>query len=357
MVRRQEETMAYSMQAGACPVVPVTALFDGSGGKALSFSVHSVGLTFYMLRDCLCFGQERGQAITPVSPGGSIPCIFQESCPYPVHEPLLAGIVKANLCASEVEVEEAVPLYPFGSTNLWHWTLESLPKLLALESTGYNGPYIIPAQSLADPASVVRQSLAMFDIAESRLLPSGPLYRVKRLILPQRLSGFGLKDNMPLCEFLRGRLLEAVGSLEGAKRLYVRRIGRRRVMNEGDVLEVLSEFGFTVMTPEEHSQKEQWRLMTNVECSVMPHGANSTLTLLQKPRSGAVEFYSNRYVSYSNLHSARLLKLRYVPFVEELDQTDYTHVSESVSSFLSQGLQTDIAVDPKILRILLESLL
>ena len=348
--------MAYSIDVTACPVVPVSAFYGKGIDRARSFSVQHIGLSFYMLPDCRCFGDPY-QAIAPVANSGTIPCIFQESCPYLATEFSLAPIIAANLDKQEVELEEAVPLYAFGSRNLWHWTLESLPKLLALEDSGYTGLYIIPASDWSDPQSVIRQSLDMFGIAPERLAPSGPVYRVKRLILPQRLSGFHLKENMPLCEYLRERLVRAAGTLEGTKRLYIRRIGRRKVINEEEVLNLLAEFGFSVMTPEEYSQKEQWRTMTNVECSVMAHGANSTLTMLQKPRSAVVELFSNQYVSYNNMHAVRLLKLRYVPLVEELDAADYPHISTPVSEFLATGLQTDVAVNTSFLKIVLESLL
>lgn len=313
-----------------------------------------LGLGFYLLRDCLCFGR-RSQAVAPLAPSGTVSSLFRESCPYPANERLLAGIVREHLAAPVVEVETAAPLYPPGAFNLWHWTLESLPKLLALESAGYEGSYIIPADAAGE--SVIMRSLRMFGIGPGRLLPSGPVYRVKLMFLPQRLSGFDLPGNMPLCAFLRRRLIEAAGSLEGSRRLYVRRIGRRRILNEEDIMPVLDGFGFETMVPEELTLAEQWRHMTNVDCSVMAHGANSTLTLLQKPGSAAVELFGNRYVSYNNLHAARLLRLRYYPLVEDLDPASYPEENTPVCRFLQEGMNAGILADPVHLRIALEGLL
>ena len=323
-----------------------------SRGKELPFK--HLGLSCYLLRDILCFGQ-RFQAVAPLASSGRILCLFRESCPYPANEHQLAGVVKDYLDAPVVELETAVPLYPQGAANLWHWTLESLPKLLALESSEYTGSYIIPAY--ADAESVIMRSLRMFGIDQRRLFLSGPTYRVKLMVLPQRLNGFTLAENMPLTAFLRQRLLEAVGSLEGSKRLYVRRIGKRRILNEDDIMPVLNDFGLEVMVPEDLDPAEQWRRMTNVDCSVMAHGANSPLTLLQKPGSAAVELFGNRYVSYNNLHSVRLLRLRYYPLVEDLEPASYPGERAPVSDFLREGMNADILVDPVHLRIALESLL
>lgn len=279
--------------------------------------------------------------------------IFSESCHYPASDCRLAALaVQEWRAPSEcTAVDEAAPFYAPGSANLWHWTAENLPKLLALESIGYTGRYIV------DNASpVVRASLDMFRIPEERRLQARARYRVKRLMLPQRLSGFALPDYLPLVEFTRQKLLEAAGCLPGGKRCYIRRIGRRRPLNEEELLELLREFSFEIMTPEELPLAEQWRYMTNVDCSVMAHGSNSTLTLLQKPRSGCVEIFSNRYVSYNNLHAARLLRLRYHALVQDLD-VSVVPPGMSLEDFLWGGFEARPLVDLLHLRVLLESLL
>ena len=325
-------------------------------GRGRALELKHLGLSFYTLRDCLCAGQD-SQVIAPVPDSGGILCVFLDSVPYPSNEPQLFGILAKNLTRPEVEIEEAAPFFPPGAENLWHWTCESLPRLLALESTGYSGAYIVPAAAWSDENSVIMQSLGMLGIDHARLLPSGPLYRVRRMFLPQRLSGFELAEMLPLAEFLREKLLKACGSLEGSKRLYVQRIGRRKVLNEDKAMSVLDDFGFEVMTPESLSLKEQWRAMTNVECSVMAHGANSSLSLLQRPGSGMIELFGNRYTSYNNLHAARLLRLDYYPLVEELELANFPAEKSSVPEFLLQGMAVDITVDILHLRIILERML
>lgn len=347
--------MSFTFDEHNAPVAWAREYLDLDRGRGRILPIRHLGLEIYVLRDCLCFGRQF-QAVAPLSPSGSVTCLFRESCPYPANEPRLAGIVKEHLDAPLADVDTAVPLFPNGAANLWHWTLECLPKLLALESTGFTGAYIVPARELEREDSVITRSLRMFAIDPARVLPSGPTYRIKLMLLPQRLSGFDLADNMPLSGFLRQRLLEAAGALDGSKRLYVRRIGRRRVLNEDDILPVLRDFDFETMVPENLDLAAQWRCMTNVDCSVMAHGANSTLTLLQKPGSIAVEMFGNRYVSYNNLHAARLLKLRYYPLIEELDPASYPNERAPVADFLLEGMSADILVDPAHLRIVLEAL-
>ena len=79
----------------------------------------------------------------------------------------------------------------------------------------------------------------MHGIAKNRLYYNVVSYRVERLLLPPRLSGFTLADNMLLSGFLRERILAASGELPGTKRCYVRRAGARRIVNEADLYPLL----------------------------------------------------------------------------------------------------------------------
>ncbi len=315
------------------------------------FNLRKLGLTFHLIKDCAVLSAP-SQVIVPVHDGEQVPCIFLESCPYLANEASLAVDLRKTLHKPLIRLAEAAPFYPQGARNLWHWTTESLPKLLALEDNGYTGPYIVPGG-----CGMVDESLAMHGIAQERIYYNDASYFVERLMLPPRLSGFTLAENLPLAAFLRERILADAGSLPGAKRCYVRRIGARRIVNEEDILPILDEFGFERMIPEELSLREQYQYMTNVECSVMAHGANSTLTLAQRPESVCIEMFSNRYVSYNNLHAVRLLNLRYHSLVEDLGIFCAPSPAQSTDDYFAAGLKANLTVDPLHLRILLETAL
>ena len=349
--------MAVSLSPRGCPVVPAGEYLKRFPNRGRPVRLPELGLTLYGVSDCLCLGTD-SQALGPVH-GVELPFLFEESCPYIANEHELAGIAASALAANgaTLDIDEAVPLFPPGADNLWHFVTESLPKLLALERIGYTGPYIVPAYARTPRGAVIAQSLAMFGISEERLLYSGPAYRVRRLMLPQRLSGFSLADNMPLTGLLRDRLLEAAGTLPGSKCLYIQRIGRRKPRNENEVLALLNEYGFEVMIPEEHGLAEQWRMLTNADCSVMAHGANTTLTLVQPPRSAFIELFSHQFISYSNMHAVRLNRFRYHPLIEELEPSTYPGDRTPLEDFLREGRNDDPHVDTLHLRILLETVL
>ncbi|MDR2160978.1 MAG: glycosyltransferase family 61 protein [Desulfovibrio sp.] len=345
--------MRFSFDRDLHRLLPAAEYLSQFRHRGQANPISHLGLTIYRIRNCLYLGSH-AQAILPLQAHGALPYIFTESCPYLAHEPHLPSIVEH--CLDDLkdlpELDEAVPLFPPGADNLWHWTTESLPILLAMEAIGYAGPYIVPQGS-----PVPEQCFSMFGIPARRLLPGAAAYHIRNILLPQRLSGFSLPENMPLTRFLRAKMLEAAGSLPGAKRCYIRRTGRRRILNEEDLLAVLQDFAFKIMTPETLSLAAQWQYMSNVECSIMAHGANSTLILLQKPSSGCIELFSNRYVSYNNMHAVRLLRLRYYPLVEELNLSCALPDNPRLFPYLQNGLTADITADLWHVRIALESLL
>ena len=343
--------MSFSFSPTGCALLFAPEYLRHFPDRGRPFHLSKLGLTFHGIRDCLCLGSTR-QALLPVHKDGQLPFIFKESCPYPATEYGLPGMAASCLDAPVVEIDEAAPVFQTGSHNFWHWTMENLPKLLALEDMGYDGRYILP---YGEP--VIARSLEMFGIAPQRLLPSGALYRVERLILPPRCSGFTLVENLPLVEFLRRTILDVTGTEQGSRRVYIRRIGDRRLANERAVLPVLEDFGFETLVPEDLEYKEQFRCMTAVDCSVMVHGANSTLALFQKPRSTWVEMFNNRYVTYSNLHTVRAMKLRYHALVEDLELDTSPDTTTTVYDHLKAGMRADVTIDPMYLRIILENAL
>ena len=348
--------MSYAFTQTDCRTIAAAEYLRHFPKRGKAIRLPHLGYEIYGIRDCLCLGTI-SQAIAPVHLNNTLPLAFSDAVPYLANEVRLPATIGEALAQGPKaqDIDEAVPLYSPGVNNFWHFTFESLSKVLALESIGYTGPYIVPAAAAADEDSDLRQSLALFGISPDRLLPSGPAYRIQRLMLPGRLNGFNLADNMPFTGFLREKLLEAVGSETGSRRVYIRRLGRRKIVNEDELLAILQEYDFEIFSPEELTVAQEWRAMTNVSCSVMAHGANTAVTLLQKPHSGFMEFFSNSYVNYTSMHAVRLLRLRYMPLVEEMELSSYPDVRTPLEDFLTQGPDANIHVSALQARIFLEN--
>lgn len=161
----------------------------------------------------------------------------------------------------------------------------------------------------------VTEYLEMFNIKMDRVRFSDQPYLVCNTIIPPNFNGYQLKNSKDIILYIRKKILDITGKLDGNKRVYVKRICNRRVSNETEVIDILNKYDFDVLVPENLSVSEQFKYMSNVDFSVMAHGANCTLTICQKIKSKYIEFFSNDYVNYHMLGVINALNLFYTPLV------------------------------------------
>jgi hypothetical protein len=279
--------------------------------RGISFTDRRLGLKYHMIKNCIVFGLH-GQQILPIEKNNTV--IFEESFAYDHDEHGRWSLLYHNFQEEKsfdfINIDEAVPLYHVWSRNFWHWTLECLPKVLALEDRGYSGKYIV------FDSKFIIESLKLFNISEDRILYSDNGYIVKNLIVPPMYSGYDLSHKIVLVEYIRNKLLDAVGILSGNNRLYIKRTKDRIVLNEDKIIDILNKYDFDVIVPENYSVKEQFRIMTNVDFSVMAHGANCTLVFTQKMNSVFMELFSSAYIAYHSVSIIKTLNLDYIPLVE-----------------------------------------
>ena len=212
-----------------------------------------------------------------------------------------------------IEVDEAVPLAHLWSENFYHFTFECLPKLLAIEDLGYTGKYIVPNKKH------ILEYLNIFNISMDRILFSGKHYHVKNMIIPQNFNGYDLINKSDIINFLRDSLISKIGIDKINRRVYIKRIANRMIKNEDQVMKLLKTYDFFTLIPENFHVKDQFKLMTSADISLMPHGANCTLVLLQKKGSKYIECFDNNYVNYHTLGIIKALNLDYTPLVSYKD--------------------------------------
>ncbi|WP_257297846.1 DUF563 domain-containing protein [Haloarchaeobius sp. FL176] len=167
-----------------------------------------------------------------------------------------------------------IPRYP----NYYHWMVETVPKLRYVQryekSTGDSVTLVISP----DAPPFVDETLRALDWpAEKVERASEPAYAVQKLIIPsfpqRRPADF---------EWIRRQVLgNSATSLAAdgdGKNVYISRAGavERRVLNEGAVMEMLSEYGFKRYRLEERSLAENAHLFSEADIVVAPHGAGIT---------------------------------------------------------------------------------
>ncbi|MDL2267435.1 glycosyltransferase family 61 protein [Desulfovibrio sp. OttesenSCG-928-G15] len=265
---------------------------------------------FYMAKKCLVAGI-RTQNILPLWKNNNLKTVFEESHNY---QHLDGDRISSYISIRENDTEKidlAVPVFPLDARNFGHWILESLSRILALEEYGYTGPYIVYAN-----APHIFETLELFGIGPDRILTNDKKYVVDTLIIPPILNNMELQADTVIVPFLRSKLLNAVGTLPGKKRVYIRRTGTRKVVNEDEVLDILQRYDFEEFVPDGKHCREQFQYMSNADFSVMAHGANVALTLTQPENSHFIEFFGDAAALYFYFPVVKNVKFEYHPIVE-----------------------------------------
>ena len=109
-------------------------------------------------------------------------------------------------------------------------------------------------------------------------------------------------------------------------RIYVSRAGRRRVVNEDELITMLLDYGFTIIPDEPRSLAEQVRIYRNASIIVGPHGASFTNVIWCDPGTHLLELFSPRYVPGHFRYLAQVMRMRYSAYsygsANDADQQD-----------------------------------
>ncbi len=167
-----------------------------------------------------------------------------------------------------------------GDPNYYQWTVNFLPKLMALGKTrGLDGYPILVHEDIHD---YQREGLALAGIAEDRLVrlkypgyyPCGelivPLFSPQSPPLPP--EGPGLACHPQAVAWLRSLAIPLEG---GSRRIYISRNDskRRRIVNEDVLVAALEKEGFEILELSAFSLKEKIDIFSSAEIVVGCHGA------------------------------------------------------------------------------------
>ncbi|MDL2279389.1 glycosyltransferase family 61 protein [Desulfovibrio sp. OttesenSCG-928-G11] len=316
------------------PLVSCRKLLDREPARIRRVSPSSQP-AFYAVKDVLCLGQ-LSQALLPLDGAGHPAGLLEESWSYGIDD--FPAITRKSLALGPSDghlvLEEAAPLCFIYTCNFWHWLFEGLARVAVLESLGFRGQYIIP------PDSHALETMLLLRIPRDRLLVGLRPFFIKRLLVSAHLPPDKFSPGtLAALHSLRSRLLAHLPRAAGSKRCYIRRLGKRKVSNEKELIAMLEPMGFEIMTPEAQPHAPAELLyMSNAECSVMPHGANCALAFAQPRDAHFFELFGMAYVNNCNGPMVKTAGLHYHQLVEK------------TGDLSAAAAEADFAVDVDFLR-------
>jgi capsular polysaccharide biosynthesis protein len=180
-----------------------------------------------------------------------------------------------------------------GDGNYYHFLVDALARLGVMEQC----PQLAPPDRWYVPACArfQRDLLGMIGLRPEQWIDADevPHVRAECLVVPGQPTATVL--NPPwVVEFLRSRLLPAVDVTGPRTPIYLTRgnqLNNRRVVNEEQVLALLSERGFTALDPGALSVAEQIRACATASVIVGAHGAGLANIMFAGPGAAVVELF------------------------------------------------------------------
>ena len=185
------------------------------------------------------------------------------------------------------------------SSNYGHWFSDELPRLLtALPYLPKNTKFII-----SDPIQEFKaKSLEAFGITSDQLLPMKGYYEVhcERLWFATPLGSCEWASTSPEVFREMGASIAQYHkntSVEPLEKIFISRgmVANQRLINEGDLLDLIRELGFTIVNPEKLSFVQQVNIHSSAKYVLGVYGAGITNILFSQRQLCLMELQDSVY--------------------------------------------------------------
>ena len=183
---------------------------------------------------------------------------------------------------------EALWITDYWSTGYFHWLADALSRLYTVRDRIEGLLLLLPAgyQEL----DYVKSSLNGFRVSNVYFIESNEVLECRTLLMPSHTAPSG-HYNEEIIRGVRDVLLTAYGDSDQDRRIYIsrRNASKRRIVNEDEISEILSRFGFETIHAEELSFEQQVQLCSRARYIVSNHGAGLTNMLFMPERGSVLE--------------------------------------------------------------------
>lgn len=198
----------------------------------------------------------------------------------------LASVVKNRVHRLEDREDYYFLFNPWG-TGYYHWITEVAIKYLVHEDQIRRGTILLP-ENYPD---FVADFLSLLGFTEYRELKDNTFVKRLSVITNPNTNHYDLRH----ISLFRDRLMGLVAhdNNSGSRRLYVsRKFARgRKVTNEEEVSELLSNYGFESLYLEKVPFREQIKIFSECDILVSIHGAGLTNAILAPRSAKVIELY------------------------------------------------------------------
>ena len=217
--------------------------------------------------------------------------ILPESFAFPYHldqwkrRSILKFLTKNYVFRKRRRIDaEALWITDYWSTGYFHWVADALTRLFVVgdrlrDTLPRDLLLVLPGKF--KNFEFVEPSLKAFGVTKVDFIADDEFIEFRSLLMPSHTAPSG-HYNADAIRGVRSVLLSAYGdrSSEG-QRLYIsRRIAaKRRIINEDEIVPILSRFGFETVRTEELSFEQQVQVCSRARYVVSNHGAGLTNTL------------------------------------------------------------------------------
>ena len=202
----------------------------------------------------------------------------------------------------------------WAGENYWHFLFEAMDKVAIMESIGYDGKY------MARDTEMARSFFALSGIEEDRVLwvddkDDLRRYVFRHAVCPQMINRANESAEY-LCSWANSvaeRVADGKDLETYPKKIFLKRIGKRRLLNCEDVLR---EFGFVTIIPEEFSIEEQIQHFRACSIAFSPHGAGSANCIFMRDGTHFIESFGHSYINPCCMRAIHEKRLKYHMIVE-----------------------------------------
>lgn len=198
----------------------------------------------------------------------------------------------------------------------YHWFCDTLPRIYSVKDQLKDYILLLP-----DHSSYVKDvGLKTLDILG--LAPKGIEFIHKRNLLAIKQLTIVTQTCVP--GYINDKIVSRISQAflkrmenkpaKPTRKLYISREGAnfRKVLNEGEVQELVKSFGYEVIKYEDMSLQEQMHITASAKSIVSIHGAGLTNIMFMQPGGNVLEFRRDRiYHNQCYWHLADALQLNY----------------------------------------------